>query len=116
MRRPVCGAELKGLLNGRSRLVGGHGRFAGGGHSQDIARVRPLGTLMQFIGYTASLLKGLEAIHLDDGIMGENIHPFIVGFNKTETFGITEPFDRTCSHADHHLIGEPVLRASKIIL
>ena len=57
-----------------------------------------LGAVFQFEAYAATLLERFEPFHLNGRKMGKYIGSFFIRFDKTKSFGIAEPFNRTCSH------------------
>ena len=67
------------------------------------------GTIFQFEAYAATLLERFEPFHLNGRKMGKYIGSFFIRFDKTKSFGIAEPFNRTCSHGGHCSIFEKEL-------
>ena len=61
-------------------------------------RLHTLGTLIRFEFHLLSLGQGFKPIALDSREVDEYIRRAVTGCDKTKTFGLIEPFDRTSLH------------------
>jgi hypothetical protein len=68
----------------------------------DIRRLQPLGALLHFELDLLAFLEGLEAAHLDRGVMREKVLTALSRGDEAEAFRVVEPLDGTSCHV--HLL------------
>src|SRR5262245_1979142 len=68
------------------------------GQAAHLRRLRTLGTFFRFVLHGLAILKCLETLPFDDGMMHENVStPFVRG-DESETLLIVEPLHLTSGH------------------
>ena len=64
----------------------------------NVGSLLAFGALRYFERHFLTFFKGLEAVHLNCGKVGELIFTAVIRSDKSEAFGIVEPLDGTCCH------------------
>src|ERR1700681_2680227 len=64
----------------------------------DVRGLQALGAGANFEAHALRFLQGLVAVHLDRGVMREEVGTTLVRSDEAEALGVVEPFDDACCH------------------